>query len=259
MATAIIRGGLRSGCLDAADVCVAEPDPTKRAVFQELGVETLPKAGDVLKHFGLHGAVVLAVKPQMLDAVATEVSGAVGPRLVITMLAGTTIERVRERLGGQCRVVRVMPNLPASIGQGASAVSKGASATEADLNVAIALFGAVGPCVERLDESLMDAFTAIAGSGPAYLFYLAEAMISAATRLGMEQAVAERVVRATLCGSGALLSASRSSPEELRSAVTSKGGTTFAATSVLEAGQAKDLLVRAMVAARDRGQELGRL
>lgn len=259
MAEAIVRGGLRSQCIDVGRVRVAEPDAVKRATFHSLGAIAFATASEAIADAGAGCAIVLAVKPQMLDAVATEIAGAVGERLVITILAGTPSCKVKSKLGGGCRVIRVMPNLPASIGQGASAVSKGAGASEEDMGVAAALFRAVGPCVERVDEAMIDAFTAIAGSGPAYLFYLAEAMISAAVQFGMEPAVAARVVKATLAGSGALLAATESSAAELRGAVTSKGGTTFAATSVLDDGGAMNLLIRAMDAARLRGGELSRI
>lgn len=259
MAEAIVRGGLRSQCIHAGRVRVAEPDAVKRATFRSLGAITFATACEAIADAGTGGAIVLAVKPQMLDAVATEIAGVVGERLVVTILAGTPSGKVKSKLGGACRVIRVMPNLPASIGQGASAVSKGAGASEDDMELAAALFRAVGPCVERVDEAMIDAFTAIAGSGPAYLFYLAEAMISAAVQFGMEPDVAARVVKATLAGSGALLAATESSAAELRGAVTSKGGTTFAATSVLDDGGAMDLLIRAMDAARLRGGELSRI
>ncbi len=259
MAEAIVRGGVRAGCIDSTMVCVAEPDGMKRERFGEIGVRAYATATEAIRAGGDGCAIVLAVKPQMLGDVAKEIVGVVGKRLVITILAGTPSEKVRRVLGDACRVVRVMPNLPASIGQGATAVARGAGADEADVGVALSLFSSVGSCVERIDEHLMDAFTAIAGSGPAYLFYLAEAMTEAAVRFGFGLDAAARIVNATLAGSGGLLAASEVSAAGLREAVTSKGGTTFAATSTLDDGGAKELLWRAMDAARARGGELSKM
>lgn len=258
MANAIIRGGLIAGVLIASRVSVAEPDAAKRAALASMGVATFESALGGLANAPENTAIVLAVKPQSLAVVAQEILYALGSRLVISILAGMPGSVVREKLGGSCRVVRVMPNLPASIGHGATAVARSAGATDADEQLALRLFAAIGPCVERIDESLMDAFTAIAGSGPAYLFYLAEAMTKAATSFGFEPAAAERIVRATLAGSGLLLETSEHNAASLRAAVTSKGGTTAAATGVLEDANAMALLQRAFDAARARGVELGR-
>src|SRR5690606_13250813 len=153
-------------------------------------------------------------------------------------------------------VVRAMPNLPARIRQGATAICLGDGAAPGDDDFALALFRGIGPLVLRIDESLMDAFTAVAGSGPAYLFYLAEAMTRAATELGFDAPAAREIVKATLAGSASLLAQSSESPADLRAAVTSKGGTTEAATTVLDNAGVMNAIVRAITAARDRGREL---
>jgi pyrroline-5-carboxylate reductase len=150
-----------------------------------------------------------------------------------------------------------MPNLPAAIGEGATAVALGEGARPGDEALAMRIFGAIGPVVERIDERLMDAFTAVAGSGPAYLFYLAEAMSRSAVALGFEPAAADRMVRQTLAGAALLLRGSAESPAALRGRVTSKGGTTEAAVNVLDGAGAMGAIERAVAAAEKRGRELG--
>ncbi|MEO1512658.1 MAG: pyrroline-5-carboxylate reductase dimerization domain-containing protein, partial [Planctomycetota bacterium] len=152
-------------------------------------------------------------------------------------------------------VVRVMPNTPARVRLGMSCLALGAGAEEADAAFALRLFGAIGEVV-RVDESLVDAFTALAGSGPAYAFLLAEAMAGAGRELGLDPGDADRAARQTLLGAATLLSSSDRSAAELRDAVTSRKGTTAAALDVFEAGGFRELVERAMTAARDRGREL---
>jgi pyrroline-5-carboxylate reductase len=164
---------------------------------------------------------------------------------------------VRAALGGTVRIVRAMPNLPASVRRGVSAVALGAGARAADVEVAHALLGGVGETIE-IPERQMDAFTAVAGSGPAYVFYLAEGMLHAAVRLGFDQEMAQRIVGATIEGAAAMLAASDHAPAELRARVTSKGGTTAAAMRILEDARTLETIVTAIRAARDRGAELAR-
>lgn len=265
MAGAIIRGCLRAGVATAGDWVVAEPDEGKRAAFDAIGVASVASSAALADWLGPQTQVILAVKPQYFEAVARESAGLDWGRVVISILAGTPSARIRAALGGGpgplgqggARVLRAMPNTPARIGEGATGVALGAGAREGDETEALAIFRGIGPVVERIDEDLMDAFTAVAGSGPAYLFYLAEAMTRAAVELGFEAEMADRVVRQTLRGAGALLgSDTERSSSELRAAVTSKGGTTAAATAVLEAAGVMETLGRALTAARDRGREL---
>ena len=204
--------------------------------------------------------LVVAVKPQMFETLAPgwrRLLDACGSRVVVSVMAGVRAETIGRAVGPAARVVRVMPNTPIGVGMGMSAVCAGPGATEKDLAAAEALFGASGRTM-RIDEPLMDAFTAVAGSGPAYAFYLAEAMIEAAERLGFDRAQALAIVRQTLAGAGAMLAGSSEPPETLRAAVTSKGGTTAAATDALDASGVREAVIRAIEAARDRGAELGR-
>jgi len=259
MARAIVEGALRAHVLPPNAWRVVEPDPDRRAAFDALSVHTLGSASELKGIIEPGEQLLLAVKPQGLAGLARELAGVdLKDRVVISILAGTPSEQVRQALGGTVRVIRVMPNLAAQVGEGATAVSLGAGAKPRDEELAARLFGAVGPFVEPLGEGLLDAFTAVVGSGPAYVFYLAEAMVKAAIQLGIDAPTAERAVVQTLRGAVALLASTKSSPEDLRKAVTSKGGTTEAALSVLEREGVGESVVKALIAARDRGAELAR-
>jgi len=175
----------------------------------------------------------------------------------VSILAGTPSTKVRAALGDCVRVVRAMPNLAARIGQGATAVCAGAGAREEDAEAPVRLFRGVGPVVVLLEEPLFDAFTALAGSGPAYVCYLAEAMERAAARMGLDAETAGVVVRQVLSGAAGLLHEPGAGAAGLRAAVTSRGGTTEAAVRVLDEAGVMAAIERAIVAARDRGRELG--
>ncbi len=258
MAEAIVLGAGGAGVLGGA-VCVADPNADRRAVF-ERAVSTATEAMawlDAEEHSPGEGVVLLAVKPQMLGSVGDEIARLVRGRLVVSILAGAVSDGVRRAMGGECRVVRVMPNTPARIGRGTTAVSVSSNATAQDGDAVETLFRGVGDAVVRLDESLMDAFTAVAGSGPAYVFYLAEAMERAAGEVGLPAPEVRRIVAETISGAAELLSQSGESPEVLRARVTSKGGTTAAATGVFDEAGLSEIVARAITAARDRGRELG--
>jgi len=258
MAQAILQGAFDAGVLTPRQILLAEPDDSKRRLFADLGVDARPGASDFPERLPDEAPVLLAVKPQMLSDAARDLGGRAGGRVVISILAGSPSGKVRAALGGDCRVIRVMPNTPARIRRGISAIAIGDGAQTGDDALALQLLEAVGEVV-RIDEALMDAFTAIAGSGPAYVFYLAEAMARAGTSLGFDEAQADRLARKTIAGAGALLAQSDQSPAELRAAVTSKGGTTAAALQALNDASVQDAFVRAVTAARDRGAELSKL
>lgn len=255
MASAIVEGALRAGVVRASDVVAADPNAARRAHAERLGCRALERADGALHAAPRDARVLLAVKPQMLADVARDASTHAGGRCVVSILAGATVATVGESLATR-RVVRVMPNTPARIGKGISALAHDPAAAGADLAFARTLFGAVGEVVE-IPETLMDGFTAVCGSGPAYIFYLAEAMTRAAQQVGFDAPLADRLVRATIAGSAGLLDADRErAAAELRAMVTSKGGTTAAATTSLDDSGVMDAVVRAVVAARDRGREL---
>jgi pyrroline-5-carboxylate reductase len=203
------------------------------------------------------GQLLLAVKPQALAPVAAQFRPLLKGerRVVISILAGTPTGKVRELLGDSVAVVRAMPNTPAQVRKGTTAIAAGSGTKDGDTDLAVALFTGLGRVVE-IDELLMDAFTAVGGSGPAYIFYLAEAMTKAAVEIGFDRDTAGWIVRWTIAGAAALLDATDQPPELLRAAVTSKGGTTAAAATILDDAKVLDTFVKAITAARDRGREL---
>ncbi len=204
---------------------------------------------------------VVAVKPQTMEAALPQVAAlGGGETLFLSIAAGTPIALFERMLGADTPVVRAMPNTPAAIGRGITAIVGNARVGAAGLDLAEALLSAVGQVVRLSDEGLMDAVTAVSGSGPAYVFHLIEALAAAGAAEGLPEDLALRLARATVAGAGALAEDSGESPEQLRINVTSPGGTTAAALEVLmdEETGFPALLRRAVHAAAERSRELGR-
>jgi len=201
--------------------------------------------------------VVLAVKPQALGDLAPELGAHLtGRHVVISIMAGVRLAKLTEALGAHVtRLVRVMPNTPMMVGQGMSAIAAAPSARPGDDKLAMQLLSAGGEAV-RVDESMMDAVTAVSGSGPAYVFYLAEAMQNAAEELGLGEQ-APTLVAQTLVGAAQLLAESEHSAAELRKRVTSPGGTTEAALKHMDEQQMERIIIEAVKAAAKRSEELG--
>lgn len=268
MASAILSGAAGADLLDGPCV-VAEPDAQTRTSIGALSpsidaVESIADAFDALPYED--ATVLLAVKPQMLAQVAQEIEASLGEAMLenrgaISILAGVPIATLKDTL--KARIVRVMPNLPISVGLGATAMSAGPEATGEDVDRARRLFAAAS-VVYDLPESAIDAFTAAAGSGPAYAFLLAEAMAAGALEAGGDSGLNEATTRAiiaqTLKGAAEMLArpchGELADPAALRAAVTSKGGTTAAALDVLEARGVKDAIREAVLAAAKRAGEL---
>lgn len=204
-------------------------------------------------------AVVLAVKPQLMRTVAPDYAAAARKALVISVAAGTPIESLNLWLGGPRAVVRAMPNLPASIGKGISAAYATAGTTSAQRKLAGTLLAAIGDVVWLDGEELLNAVTAVSGSGPAYVFLLVEALAAAAERQGLSADIAKRLARKTIEGAGALLAVTPIEPAALRESVTSPGGTTEAALKVLMGERRLEALLKEAVdAATARGFELAK-
>lgn len=269
MAHAIIAGAIAaSDPTSRPTFVVAEPDPTRRADLEQAGLaRTVPAARDLIPAITQQhlDGLVLAVKPQVFPMVAQELiaAGGLPPVLVISIMAGTTIASITQSLSTPglppCRVVRVMPNTPARVGKACSALAIGPIVTPQDLALAHNLMLSVGTVTE-LPESLMDAFTAVAGSGPAFVFAFAEALIGAAVAAGIPAAQADGVVRQLLAGSVQLMLEGGLGhwPDiaGLRRAVTSPGGTTAAGLASFERDGLGAMVARAVEAARDRGRAL---
>jgi len=263
MASAVLLGAAERGVVDLNRCVVAEPDRGRRERFPrhvESARELMPAVMDGETTPG-ETALFLAVKPQKLAEVARDLRPALlddaGDRVVLSILAGVSSARVREALGGRVRVVRVMPNTPARVCRAMTAICAGAGARAGDEAPAEALFGAIGRTI-RIEEELFDAYTAVAGSGPAYIFYLAEAMRAAAAELGIGSREATAIVTQTLVGAAALLETSQQSPEALRREVTSPGGVTAAVTDTFDERHVAQAITDGIRAGRNRARELGR-
>lgn len=254
MGGAMLSGWLALG-LDGSRVTVLEPHPSDALcdLCQRAGARLNPTAPAAPE------ALVLAIKPQSLEAAAPSLAPLVGPQtLVVSIMAGKTIADIAARLPESGAVVRTMPNTPAAVGRGVTGACANGATSAAQRAMAEALLSAVGSVVWLDDEALIDAVTAVSGSGPAYVFLLVECMAQAGEKLGLPRAVAETLARATVEGSGELMRREpQTSPAQLRVNVTSPGGTTAAALSVLmaEDGLAA-LMERAIAAAHRRGREL---
>ena len=254
MGEAILAGLLGADVVTAEQVVVADPRPDQLGrVAAEHGVAT---TGDNAEPLGAD-VVLLAVKPQVLPRVLEADGGAVDDdALVVSIAAGVTTASLEELLPGSPAIVRVMPNTPALVAAGASVVAAGPRATAEHVATVEELFVPLG-LVRTLPETSLDAVTALSGSGPAYVFLLAEALAEAGVLEGLAREDAVALANQTVAGAGALLVAGRGSATELREAVTSPGGTTAAALQVLERSGMRAALLDAVQAAAARARELG--
>jgi len=200
--------------------------------------------------------IVVAVKPQGITELLTQVAGTISPDQVVVSLVAGVPSSVYEAVLAGVPIIRTMPNTPALVGESAAAVAAGRHASQRDVELAMQILGAVGEVVQVAEEQI-DAVTAISGSGPAYAFLLAEAMIDAGVAEGLDREVAARLVKQTIKGAGALMVSSEHDVGTLREMVTSPGGTTAAALARFEAGGLRDLVAEAVRAAAARSTELG--
>lgn len=256
MARAIIEGAIEAGVCAADRWLVVDPGAGKRAHFAGMGAAAFQDPRAAIEALGGEDELLLAVKPQVFPELARTIASDVGDRRVISIMAGVGSDSIRQALGGVCRVVRAMPNTPVRVRQGLTWLARGVGSTEADMVSPAALFGALGQTLE-IPEELINAGTAVAGSGPAYVFRIAEAMESGALAVGLSAEEARLAVAQTLRGAAALLNEPGADPAALREAVTSRGGTTAAGLSALEAGGVDDVFRAVILAARDRGVALG--
>ncbi|MBK1712354.1 pyrroline-5-carboxylate reductase [Rubrivivax gelatinosus] len=253
MAGALIGGLLKSGRAPAS-ILVVEPFAAQRERLQrEFGLAPLAEAGPALASAG---TVVWAVKPQLFREAAAPCAAHIGGALQLSVMAGVRSDAIAAASGSE-RVVRAMPNTPALIGRGIAGLYARDAVTPAERGVIEALLAPTGRTVWVDREADLDAVTALSGSGPAYVFYVLEAMMKAGVEMGLPEAQARALALATFDGATALAEASPLPPAELRAQVTSKGGTTYAAITSMEADGVGPALVRAMGRARERARELG--
>jgi pyrroline-5-carboxylate reductase len=254
MGLAMARGWIAGG-LPPSQLVLVDPKPGEvtAAFARDHDIRLLESPIGILTH-----VMVLAVKPQIMRQVLLEVAPSVGPHtLVVSIAAGISIATIAQALPTD-RIVRAMPNTPAQIGKGITGVV-GLNISDADREVADALLRAAGEVVWLDAETKLDAVTAVSGSGPAYVFYMVEALAIAAMRQGLEPAQAMELARQTVIGAAALMEADPLPVSVLREKVTSPKGTTYAALQVLMAPDGlEQLMDRAVLAARKRSEELGR-
>jgi pyrroline-5-carboxylate reductase len=260
MGGALLQGWLKSGL---KSISVVEPKPSAplRKLAKAKKISLFAAPSQVRQK---PSVCVVAIKPQVLKGEAPALADFASPTgkqkgaLMISIAAGTSVAAMTKAWGKKARIIRAMPNTPGAIGAGITGLYAAKGATAADKKRAVSLLAALGETVWVAKESLIDSVTAVSGSGPAYLFLMAEALTEAGVAEGLPRAQAEKFARATVSGAGALLAADPSPAAALREAVTSPGGTTAAALSVLTAEDGLTALVkRAVAAARKRAEELG--
>lgn len=252
MATALAQGFVTSG-LPAARVCGTDPVAASRDAFLQ-AVEEADVSNNV-SVLQSADVVFLAVKPQVLQSVAESIAAQLTGKLVVSIAAGVCLEKLESWLPKTCRVIRVMPNTPCLVGQGACGVSRGAAATNEDEEIVCQLLQTVG-IVERVPESLLDAVTGVSGSGPAYVFQMIEALSDGGVKAGLPRATATRLAAQTLLGAAKMVLETDQHPAALKDAVTSPGGTTIAALHTMEQGGVRAALMSAVETAVRKSKEL---
>ena len=256
MGSALVRGLIQSGKLKADQIVASDIDEERLKQLQPFGVQTTNDNKLAVQQSDI---ALLCVKPQVMDEVLAEISPAVDPKkhCVISIAAGIPISRLESALPEGTPVVRVMPNTPAQVLAGASAIALGTNATELHRQIAHEIFSAVGLVID-VPEKLIDAVTALSGSGPAYVFVFAEALADAGVNLGLPRAVALKLAAQTLLGAAKMLLETGKHPAELKDMVTSPGGTTIAALSVLERKAFRGAIIEAVAVAHQRAKELAK-
>jgi pyrroline-5-carboxylate reductase len=247
--------GLIDGGARPENIVVRNKRPERtKALMERYGVSTAASNAAAV-----HGAdlVLLAVKPQILPRVLDEIRPAERSALYVSVAAGVSTATLETALGDGARVIRAMPNTPALIGEGATALCGGAHASEADLELATAIFARIGLALV-VDEPQIDAVTGLSGSGPAYIMLIVEAFADAGVKVGMSREIAMQLAVQTIKGSAVLLQKTGEHPGRLKDQVTSPGGTAIAGLHTLEAGGLRTTIMNAVEAATLRARELGR-
>jgi pyrroline-5-carboxylate reductase len=257
MATALVQGMLRARLAKDDSIVASDPLEGARTSIQvETGIAVLESNLDVLKNSDV---LVLAVKPQSMSQVLAELSKAVtSEHLVISIAAGITIESIVHGLGMHSRVVRVMPNTPALIGEGISAYALGAGVRPEDRALVEDLLGSVGQSV-NVAESMLDAVTGLSGSGPAFVYLMIEALSDGGVRVGLPREIANQLAVQTVVGAAKMVRESDEHPGVLKDQVASPGGTTIAGLHALEKAGVRGAFIEAVVAATHRSAELAAL
>ncbi|MBI5559518.1 MAG: pyrroline-5-carboxylate reductase [Deltaproteobacteria bacterium] len=256
MAEALIKGILRAGLTDNSRIVAVDPDAERRQYLDETYAVSTGKSQTMLVDCSV---LVLAVKPQIMGLLLEECAEWLNEKhLVISIAAGIPVSFMEERLGAACRVIRVMPNTPALVLEGASVLSPGANVTPDDMAVAGHIFSSIGKSMV-LPENYLDAVTGLSGSGPAYVFHFIDALVDGGVKMGLGRQDAEMLVLQTILGSVKLALETGKHPAQLKAMVTSPGGTTIAGLHELEKAGFKAGVMNAVEAATKRSEELGKL
>lgn len=255
MGSAMLTGWLEAG-VRADQVVIFDPAPPPETM-ELISTHAIPHNPAPESVSGVE-VILLAIKPQMVDEVLPAMASlAKEAPLIVSVIAGKTIAALKAHMGEQTPVIRTIPNTPSAVGRGITAMAAGADVSTAQVKLASALLSAIGEVVSVDDEGLIDAATAISGSGPAYVFYMTECMTKAGMDLGLPADIAEQLARATVAGAGELMRQSGTAAGILRENVTSPNGTTYAALQVLMAdGALEPLMKEATKAAEARSREL---
>jgi pyrroline-5-carboxylate reductase len=269
MAEALARGLVENEVFKASELIASDVAAARRRKFK--GALKIEVTTDNLKVLNSSRAVLFAVKPQTIDAVLTELAqagrgndgaprkGGLASTLFVSIAAGVTLGRLESALGGRAHVIRVMPNAPAMVGQGMTALVRGRNASRADEAFALKIFRSVGDAVALKDEALLDVVTALSGSGPAYVYLFAKSLADAAIAQGLPAELALRMALKTIRGAEENMRRSPMTAAELIRIVASPGGTTEAALKQFGADGFSDIVSRAINAAAERSRELGRV
>lgn len=254
MAGALLTGLTGSGAVAAGDLYVSDISRERLELLKSsLNINTLYDNGELVR---LADVIILALKPGVVLSVLRDVAGSLIPgQTIISIAAGVSTVSLESAAGENGAVVRVMPNTPALVGEGASAVSPGARAGRKDVERALAIFNAVGRAVE-VPETMMDAVTGLSGSGPAYMFVIMEALADAGVRMGIPRNVASLLAAQTMLGSARMLLESGQHPGQLKDMVTTPGGTTIEGLYTLESHGLRGALIRAVEAATVKSREI---
>ena len=255
MGEALIKGLTQTGLVPAKIISASDARADRLAdIAKQYGIQhvkdnvALVRSADV---------VILAVKPQIMGAILKEIASVVdGSKLLISIAAGVATRKLREHLGKPARLIRVMPNTPALVLEGVTAIARADGLEPGDLEAAEELFGAVGKVVV-LDEGAMDAVTGLSGSGPAYVAIVIESLADGGVKMGLDRATAMTLATQTVLGSARLILETGAHPGQLKDMVSSPGGTTIAGLSALEEGGVRSTFINAVERATQRSKELG--
>lgn len=255
MGQALIKGLLAASLAEPSNITATDTDDQKlQSLSREEGIVT---TGDNSAAVSASDVIVLSVKPQVMESVLNGISDvADGSKLILSIAAGITIDFIKSRLRGNPRIIRVMPNTPALLKEGAAAMAPSENSTDEDLKLALEVFSSVGKAVV-VDEGLMDAVTGLSGSGPAYVFLFIEALADGGVKMGLAREVALQLAAQTVAGAARMVLELGKHPGELKDMVTSPAGTTIEGVHTLELGGFRGIVMSAVEEATLRSRELG--